>query len=547
MHRANDAGSSCPSLGRTPVTLTLHPAPAPPTSGGDRTECEQSPIQILTASATAPAGASIVWYDAASGGNIVPSPTLNSVSTVIYYAQSEDGATGCPSTSRTAVALSIQPASAPPVSGGDQTECEASPTQTLTATAAVPLGFSINWYDAASGGNLVANPILDAVGTITYYAESSNDVTSCKSNSRSSVTLTIEAVPAAPTSGGDQTECEASPTQTMTATAAAPVGATVIWYDAASGGNTVGSPTLNSVGTVTYYAESRTMGSGCISPSRTPVTLTMNSIPTIAATPASPSCSADLTTYSASVDVSRGTVTSSEGTVTDNGGNNWTISGIASGNNITVTVTEANSCSQTLSINAPNCACPTVNTPTSGGDQTECEANPIQTLTATAIPPSGAIIVWYDAATNGNIVASPTLNTVGATTYYAESVDDVNSCTSATRTPVTLTIQDAPAAPTSGGDQTECESTPTQRLTATATPIVGTDILWYDAASGGNAVANPILDAVGTITYYAESRDKGTNCPSHSRTAVTLTIHPTPAAPTAVGIKPNARRTQCRP
>ncbi|MCG2432070.1 choice-of-anchor L domain-containing protein, partial [Aequorivita xiaoshiensis] len=38
----------------------------------------------------------------------------------------------------------------PPVSGGDQTECEASPIQTLTATATVPGGQAVVWYDAAT-------------------------------------------------------------------------------------------------------------------------------------------------------------------------------------------------------------------------------------------------------------------------------------------------------------------------------------------------------------------------------------------------------------
>jgi len=532
---SNDSGNSCPSVGRTPVTLTIQPAPVAPTSGGDQTECEENPIQTLTATAAAPAGASIVWYDAASSGNIVGDPSLNSVGSVIYYAQSEDSGTGCPSTSRTAVTLTIEPAPAPPVSGGDQAECEASPTQTLTATASVPPGFSLTWFDAASGGNIVADPDLDSVGTVSYYAESTNDGTSCTSTSRTPVTLTIEALPAAPTSGGDQTECEASPTQTMTATATAPSGSTVVWYDAASDGNTVASPTLSSVGTVTYYAESSTGGSGCVSDSRTPVTLTMNPRPTISVTPVSQTCSPDLSTYSVSVDVNRGTVTSSEGTVTDNGGDNWTISGVASGNNITVTVTDTNSCSENIAINAPNCACPTVVAPTSGGDQTACETDPIQTLTATATPPPGASVVWYDAATNGTVVGSPTLNTVGAITYYAESVDNVNNCTSTTRTAVTLTIQAAPAAPTSGGDQTECETSPTQTLTATATSGAGSNIVWFDAASGGNMVASPTLNTVGTVTYYAESRDNNTNCASHSRTAVTLNIQPNPAAPTSGG------------
>ena len=47
---------------------------------------------------------------------------------------------------------------------------------------------------------------------------------------------------------------------------------------------------------------------------------------------------------------------------------------------------------------------------------------------------------------------------------------------------------------------------------------------WYDAVSGGNIVASPTLNSVGSITYYAESVDSSLGCISSSRTSVTLTI-----------------------
>jgi hypothetical protein len=50
--------------------------------------------------------------------------------------------------------------------------------QTLTATATVPTGFC-KWYNAATAGTVVANPTLNAVGNITYYAEAVNDATGC--------------------------------------------------------------------------------------------------------------------------------------------------------------------------------------------------------------------------------------------------------------------------------------------------------------------------------------------------------------------------------
>jgi hypothetical protein len=79
--------------------------------------------------------------------------------------------------------------------------------------------------------------------------------------------------PAAPISGGDQVEC-IEEFAFITPDATAPAGAEVVWYDAATGGSVVADPILSKVGKVTYWAESVKF-TGCVSPERTPVTLTL--------------------------------------------------------------------------------------------------------------------------------------------------------------------------------------------------------------------------------------------------------------------------------
>ena len=95
--------------------------------------------------------------------------------------------------------------------------------------------------------------------------------------------------------------------------------------------------------------------------------------------------------------------------------------------------------------------------------------------------------------------------------------------------PVTVTIDEAPIvpdAPISDGNIAECADTPFQTLTATATVPIGETITWYDEETGGNVVSNPILNTVGTVTYYAEaSNGDGV---SATRTPVTLTIYALP-------------------
>lgn len=252
------------------LTVTVNPEPLAPT-GQPITACETDPIQPITAVATAPAGATIVWYDAAVDGNVVANPTLSAVGTVTYYAESVMGT--CNSSTRTPVVLTIAPAPLAPT-GEPITACETNPIQPITAVATVPDGVTVVWYDAATGGNIIANPTLSAVGTITYYAES--QIGDCISATRTPVVLTITPAPEAPV-GEPITACEANPIQTITALATAPVGATVVWYDAATGGNIVANPTLNTVGSITYYAESQ-IGT-CVSATRTPVTLTIEPAP----------------------------------------------------------------------------------------------------------------------------------------------------------------------------------------------------------------------------------------------------------------------------
>ncbi|SCY05903.1 Ig-like domain-containing protein, partial [Flavobacterium caeni] len=532
--QANTA-AGCISPSRVAVTLTINPAPAAPVSGGNQTVCEASPIQTLTATATSASGTSIVWYDAATGGNIVANPILNTVGTVTYYAQANVTDSDCSSFSRTAVTLTINPApAAPTVTASNITECEQSPIQTLTATGTAPAGSTIVWYNAATGGSVVANPVLNSVGTVTYYAQA-NGAGNCSSLTRTAVTLTINAAPAAPVSGGNQTECEASPIQTLTATATAPAGQAVVWYDAATGGNIVANPTLNTVGTVTYYAQANNNTSSCSSLTRTPVILTITNAPV------APVSGGDQTVCQANP------IQTLTATATAPGGATIVWYTAATGGSVVAnpilntvgTVTyyaqaSGGSCSSlartavTLTIN-PAPVAPTV----SASNITECEQSPIQTLTATASAPAGTTVVWYDAATGGNVIANPILNSVGTVTYYAQANTGATSCTSLTRTSVTLTINAAPTAPTvQASNITECAQSPIQTLTATATAPAGATVVWYTAATGGSIVANPILNTVGTVTYYAQANVGASNCASLTRTAVTLTLNATPAAPT---------------
>ncbi|MAN88804.1 MAG: hypothetical protein CL555_18980, partial [Algoriphagus sp.] len=135
-------------------------------------------------------GFSVIWYTSENGEGTTQTPSLTEVGTVTYYAASVNDETGCESLTRTPVTLTINPAPTAPVSGGNQETCFIEEGQTLTATASVPQGFSIVWYNAPVGGAIVS-PTLSEVGTVTYYAAAINNSTGCEGINRTAVTLTL--------------------------------------------------------------------------------------------------------------------------------------------------------------------------------------------------------------------------------------------------------------------------------------------------------------------------------------------------------------------
>jgi hypothetical protein len=224
------------------LTVTVNPMPVVPIAA-NQTECAQNPLQTLTATATTTDGSTVVWYDAPTGGNIVATPTLNTVSSVTYYAQSELGT--CTSLTRTPVVLTINQAPEAPIAA-NQTECAKDPLQTLTATATTTDGSTVVWYDAPTGGNIVASPTLNTVNTVTYYAQS--ELGTCTSLTRTPVVLTIEPT-TPPTISGASPVCSTTTGNVYTTEAGM---ANYVWVVSSGGTITSGGLATDSSVTVTW-------------------------------------------------------------------------------------------------------------------------------------------------------------------------------------------------------------------------------------------------------------------------------------------------------
>ncbi|MDB2587724.1 hypothetical protein N9Y02_07055, partial [Flavobacteriaceae bacterium] len=293
---------------------------------------------------------------------------------------------------------------------------------------------SVVWSNNDTGVSTLITPVDNSV----IEVEINIDGIVCVQTS----IITVGVNPSAPSTIGDQTACALDPIQTLTASASVDAGETLTWYDTPSAGNVVVDPSLSVVGSVTYYAEASDNTTGCVSFSRTAVTLEILET----ATPI-------ITNNTGTTEL---TCSVTEISLTANGGDSYSWSDgvsvvgtnalllVSAPGTYTVTVTGANGCFDTdFVVITEDVALPAA--PISGGDQTACSLDPVQTLTASASVNAGESITWYDASFAGNVVVDPSHSSVGSITYYAEASDDNTGCVSFSRTAVTLEILETPA------------------------------------------------------------------------------------------------------
>jgi hypothetical protein len=108
--------------------------------------------------------------------------------------------------------------------------------------------------------------------------------------------------------------------------------------------------------------------------------------------------------------------------------------------------------------------------------------------------------------------------------YFASQT--TTGCESVTRLDVTVVVNTTPGAPTGNATQTFCSGNNPTIANLAAT---GSNIKWYDAASGGNLLTGTTALANGNH-YFASQTTAG--CESVIRLDVTAVVNTTPGAPT---------------
>lgn len=135
------------------------------------------------------------------------------------------------------------------------------------------------------------------------------------------------------------------------------------------------------------------------------------------------------------------------------------------------------------------------------------------------------IINWYDVPSGGsqldtgNYFTTPVVT--NTTTYYVDATS--NGCTTPMRTTVTLTVQKT-LIPSASPLQMFCDI---EYATIADLTISGSDILWYDSATGGNPL--DVSKSLSTNTYYATQTILG--CESDIRLAIDVIINETVIPP----------------
>ena len=173
--------------------------------------------------------------------------------------------------------------------------------------------------------------------------------------------------------------------------------------------------------------------------------------------------------------------------------------------------------------------------PTAEEFQSDCGPS----VTAVATPPAGASIIWYDAQTNGNVVADPTLTSPGTVVYWAASVDDADPTNiSVFRQRVELTYLPNASFTT---QPTDASGFVGDDVTFTVTAADATSYQWQVSVDGGvtwtdiDPAGNPtaatdslVITDIKVADHDSQYRvvvtNDGTSCPGIISNEVTLDV-----------------------
>jgi len=156
----------------------------------------------------------------------------------------------------------------------------------------------------------------------------------------------------------------------------------------------------------------------------------------------SKSCDVSLTFYTILFSTDADIVSSDIGDLSDLGGSMYEITNLPTGATVEVSIEKSlSSCIDVISVSPRDCNCPSLAAP-AGNSIEICEGETIPELVVSV--EEGLEVNWYDASSGGNLLQTNSPSYIPSTggTYYAESLDPENACTSNVRTSLELIINE---------------------------------------------------------------------------------------------------------
>jgi hypothetical protein len=535
------SANACISATRVAAVATIIALPANATAISN-TRCGAGTV-TLTAQG-APFGNTYQWYTSASGNTAIVNAT-NSVYTTPFISATTNyyvtilNTDNCESANRTLVIATINAIPA------DASVTGASRCGTGSVTLSASGGQTYKWYtsttSAAISGANNATFATPSLSTTTNYFVTIVGVGNCESANRVSVTGTINAIPAAPTTTASGSVCG---TGTVTLTASQiNTGETYQWYSSSTGNTAITNATNasyttpNITSTNNYYVATIS-AAGCESTNRTAATATVNTLPIAPTTTNDSICGSGTITLTANSSITNGTYqwyTSAIGNTAINGANaaSYTTPTISATTNYYVSAISSVGCesaTRELAIAIIN-AIPTAPTTTGASVCGQGTLN----LSASGAA-ANASYVWHTAATGNNTIvgvtgASYTTPILNNTTNYYVSIVSGDACESATRTLVVATVNALPIAPTVTS-VSRCGNG-TISIQASGSTVYA----WYSSTTDTNSIAgetsnNYVTPYLTQSTNYYVASVSAEGCESATRSAASVTINALPTIPT---------------
>jgi gliding motility-associated-like protein/uncharacterized repeat protein (TIGR01451 family) len=501
-----DPVTNCASSTRLTVTISVTDPGTPTTTDTTQDFCL---VNAPTFASIQVNEANVIWYNTATGGTAFASTAALTSGT--YYGAIVDPVTNCVSNTRLAVTISVTDPGTPTTTDTTQDFCLVS----APTFASIQVNESnVVWYNSATGGTAFASTAALTSGI--YYGAVVDPATNCASNTRLAITISVTDPGTPTTIDTTQDFCLV----TAPTFASIQVNETnVVWYSVATGGTAFASTAALTSGT--YYGAIINLVTNCTSNTRLVVTISVTDPGTPTTTDTTQDfCSVNAPTF-ASIQVNEpnvvwynaatgGTAFASTATLT---------SGTYYGAIVDPVTNCASNTRLAVTISVTDPGTPT----TTDSTQDFCL---VDAPTFASIQVNEANVIWYNTATGGTAFASTAALTSG--TYYGAIVDPVTNCASNTRLAVTISVADPGTPTTTDTTQDFCL---VDAPTFASIQVNETNVVWYNAATGGTAFASTA--ALTSGTYYGAIIDPVTNCASSTRLAITISVTD-PGTPTTI-------------